>query len=150
MNHATEQPQTRRGDMAYELVGDTLVLCHNDKTPSDADWNAWVSATLEVAHKKVLISSHGGGPSAAQRTRLSQARSSLPPEQVALLSDSSVLRGVLTAVAWLTGNNVKPFSPRELTEALRWLGLPLERQREIEVLIARLHRTLDDSSGRRG
>lgn len=144
MTQANVQTQPTRADLAYERVGDTLVLCHNDKTPADADWNAWIAVSLRNEHRKVLVSSHGGGPSASQRNRLSQARveSGHPPEQVALLSDSSVLRGILTAIAWLTGNNVKAFSPRELTEALRWLGQPLERQREIEALLARLHRSL--------
>jgi hypothetical protein len=51
------------------------------------------------------------------------------------------VRGILTAMSWITDNSVKPFSPSELDAALTWLSLA-EHKQAVETLIAQLHASM--------
>jgi hypothetical protein len=127
-------------DFAFARYRDAIVMCHPARPVSSASWTAWVQWASTHPYRCLLVSSHGGGPNSGQRTQLAQAsaESGIKPETVALLSDSAVLRGILTAIAWLTSNTVKPFSPGDLAGALQFLGLS-EHSIPIETLVMQLH-----------
>jgi hypothetical protein len=111
-------------------VGNLLILRENTQTPSDAEWNE----TLELLTKspngmagvKVLVVSDGGGPSMDQRRRLDKALGGVPVV-VAVISDSSKVRFIVSTVALLT-SRIQSFRVSELNKACDHLQLsPSER-----------------------
>lgn len=112
-----------RDDIGFASIRDLAILCQSQHTPSDDSWDAWVDWSVLNKYRVLLVSTHGGSPTPRQRRHLAERRSQakLPPEFVALLTDSGLLRGVLTAFAWITGNTVRAFAPADLGDALRWL-----------------------------
>jgi hypothetical protein len=136
-----------RPDLAFARFYDAMILCHSHHAPTDACWDAWIECSLSQHHRAVLVSSHGGGPTPHQRRQLAERRSQAGAgtETVALLSESALLRGVLTAMAWITGNSVKAFAPNELATALAWLGLT-ERSAEAKTVIAQLHAAMEQAT----
>lgn len=134
-------------DMAFGLVEDVKVLCQSRLDPSDASWDAWIDWSALHPMRKVLVTTRGGAPAPAQRRRLAErrAQAGAEPEIVALLTDSSVLRGVLTAMSWITGNAVKAFKPDELMQAVAWLGVA-EHSAELRAAIDALYAAIDRAS----
>lgn len=111
--------------------------------PGD-DWGKMVEFCL--AHKNVIRSSivfvHGeGGPSAKQRSDLADAvkvmRRGMP---VAVLSDSRVTRGVLTAINWLTKkqDESRAFPLNGFAEAMAFIGASDAESRVVRALADKL------------
>lgn len=131
-----------RADFSFALYRDVVVMCHPARELSDASWNEWLEWALTHRFRAVLISTNGGSPNARQRNRYAEVqRKSGNRDKVALLSDSAVIRGVLTAMSWLTGADVMTFAPDRLTAALAWLNLG-GCSTEVTALIARLHKEM--------
>lgn len=110
--------------IAYARVEDVLMQCVGRFDVSDEELTTWFDRLRVEDYRVLLISTRGnGGLSAKQRSRVAQfwkdAGRAAPP--VALLSDSAVARGVLTAIGWLLDNPTKAFSPQDLRGALAFL-----------------------------
>jgi hypothetical protein len=88
-----------------------------------AEWDLWLSE-LEAGtlrRMRVIVESNGGGPSAAQRREFVNRIQCTDP-RIVVLTDSSLARGIITAVAWL-GVPLRGFRLNELTEAALYLEL---------------------------
>jgi hypothetical protein len=127
--------------LAFAAVGELLVLCHSIASPSDHDWDFWIEREKRKEHRALLISTHGGAPNSRQRARLAEASAKKvlrPP--VALLTDSALIRSVMTAFAWVLGKRqpMSAFPPTGIDEALSWLGVTVRIER-VQAVMARLH-----------
>lgn len=139
-----------RGDvvlrsMAFTVVGDLLVLCHSKAPPSDEEWEEWIERGRRGAHSGVLVSSAGGAPNSAQRARLSQMVNVMDaPPPFVLLTESAMVRSVLTAFSWLltSKQKLKALPPSAVGEAIAWLGVSVPEARVQEALV-RLRGALD-------
>jgi hypothetical protein len=129
--------------IAFASLGDLLLLCHTATAPRDDEWNAWVERAQRLQHRAMLISSRGGSPNSAQRARVAQIGGSDPRPPVALLTDSSVLRGLITAFTWLLGpeQRIKAFSPTATADAMRWLAIDVPPA-SVEAALAHLFHAL--------
>jgi hypothetical protein len=117
--------------MAFRLFApDLMLVVHGDKPPSDAQWNAFVDCmharaveTKRVPHTLVL--STGGSPNARQRAISKERVSDLgdATERIAVLTSSAIVRGAVTALAWIVRNNFRAFAPSEMRAALLYLGV---------------------------
>lgn len=118
--------------LRFAKVHDTAVLAHGDTTPSDSDWTAWVQAYsgyLREGVRELLVVTSGGGPNAAQRKQLTHAinafdREVAPKLRTAICSSSSLARGIMTAIVWLTRAPLRGFDFNARTEALDYLQTP--------------------------
>src|SRR4051812_47183159 len=110
--------------MATGVVGNITICVHTTQAPSDAEWGELVNAVKgfkDISKVKSLIVTHGGAPSSTQRRLLNdllQGRASL----CAVVSSSSMVRGVVTALNWFNPQ-VKTFEPSSMDEAFRYLKL---------------------------
>ena len=73
---------------------------------------------------KILVVTEGGSPSAAQRARLTEifGKKGVP---TAVLTDSSIVRGVVQALNWFVQGALRAFAPERLEDALVYLGAPV-------------------------
>lgn len=129
--------------LAYVRLDDLLVMHLSRSTPSEEDWSEWIARSLKVDYRGILIATAGGAPNSAQRARLADAVNKLPERlpPTVLLTDSALMRSVMTAFSWLFGREqrMKALPPAALAEALRWM--------EIEVPLERVQSALQRISG---
>ncbi len=122
------------------VVGTLLVLCQDNESPSDDEWNdvlqklATIRATGEGG--KVLVITQGGGPNVQQRKRLEQTLGGLSVP-VAVVSDSLKLRFISAAVT-LFNSSHRAFSRSELQDAYKHLHLASHEIRRAEVAVKEL------------
>ena len=123
--------------MAFELVDDLLVMCLGNTEPSNRDWEQWAERCRRMEHRAILITTAGASPNSRQRARIAEVMEDVErPPPVALLTDSAVVRHVMTAFSWLLGRKqaIKAFPPTAVLEALQWLGVQLPPARAQEAL----------------
>lgn len=118
-----------------------VVVCvHDEQAPTDAEWDRWLQLLRERAGRdaRAFVETRGGGPNAKQRKLLADAVKDLDL-RCAILSDSMVVRGMVTAIAWL-GVPLRAFTPGEFRPAAEYLGLTHdELQHTFEVLVGLRH-----------
>ena len=123
--------------MASGDCGRVCVAVLREAPPSAVEWTAWLG--LLAAHKglpvRVLVETHSG-PSAAQRKALADA---LRGEDVrfAILTDSLIVRGIVTALAWL-GLPHHAFAPDQRVQAYNYLDLNPSEREQVETELSRL------------
>jgi hypothetical protein len=111
--------------LAYVRVQDVLLLCTGEGDATDQDLTKWLERLAVQDYRCLLVSTRStGGLTSKQRSRIAEfwKSSSRRPPPVALLSDSALARGVLTALSWLLESPTKAFSPSDLRGALAYLG----------------------------
>jgi hypothetical protein len=137
--------------IAFTAVDGLLVLCHSSASPSDEEWDVWIARQAPGEHRGILISTEGGAPNSRQRSRVAEKTSSRggvrPP--VALLTDSAIIRSVMTAFAWILGKDqlMKAFPRMAVAEAVEWLGADVPTA-PVRAAVSRLHGALSRSSRR--
>jgi hypothetical protein len=116
--------------MVYRYVDGIYVMVHTVTAPSDDEWNQHCKE-LETVHaslRGVLVFTAGGGPTSKQRERLrSSVPSSIPP--TAIMTDSALVRGIITSINWFVNNPLSAFEPQNLDGALRHIargGAPID------------------------
>jgi hypothetical protein len=112
----------------YAPEGDLMLTVHGPIPPTDEEWRAYLefSRTCVGRVTRSLIVSSGAGPNGRQRTMLMKEFPEFAPVPVAVVSDSSMTRGIVTALRWF-GKNIRAFPPSQLAAALEYLGVPPER-----------------------
>lgn len=131
--------------MAIEMVGTTAVVVYGSSTPSDQDY-AHALQVLESNAKTMtgaIAYSLGGGPSSTQRHRAAKLWLSTPSKpRVALCSNSPVVHGMFTAVAWLIGSNIKAFALEDIPGAALHVNTSSGiAQHAIQKMLAKLDRS---------
>ena len=118
------------------VIIDELVISFTEVGPSrDAVWHAFVNDLISRRVTKYLATSIGSvNVNSVQRKIVSEA---LKQRNVAVaaVTDDRLVRGLVTAVAWL-GVNIKPFSWSEIGEAVNYLNIsPAKTERIIRAAI---------------
>ena len=129
---------------AYRFVDDLMVVRHGAQTPPDDEWQDLLAAM--GAHEpltRILVWSPAAAISSRQRAQVG-AVTTRRKLRVAVVSDSTVVRGAATAVGWLTGKLVRGFSVDNVDGAATFLELDGDiRRRAIEAL-EQLHQEVAD------
>src|SRR5206468_1912929 len=86
-----------------------IVLVHNNKDPSDEEWQAYLKILEHVPHARGLFGrTLGGKPSSAQRKQsIEIGRNMLAgrqPPHVAIMTNSRAARAVVTIMNWFFNN----------------------------------------------
>lgn len=114
-------------NMVHAVKDRLVLLIHNVAPPSDDEWFEYVRTLTEMLKTggiKQIVFTDGGSPNTTQRGLLNQAVKD-KDNQVAVVSDSPMVRSVVTALAWFNPK-VKVFAPTRIDEALAYLGYQRE------------------------
>jgi hypothetical protein len=131
--------------MHWRVVPDVLMVCVNTQVaPSDEEWDAYIAEILKHLGriKGVLVYSETAGPSAPQRTRATAAfgkQSITFP--TAIMSGSRIVRGIVTALSWAAGDNIKAFATTDFKGTMEYLGLDSEEELKTRVVLKGLARS---------
>lgn len=122
----------------FDLAGNTLIIVHNSKAPTNEEWFAWVKRMTNRDYRNVLVYSEGGGPTASQRGETKEfwkTQNFFP--KFSVVTESTAVRGILTALVWLgVEKTLRPFPPSAMAEALEWIEVShFERQMVLEKLV---------------
>jgi regulator of extracellular matrix RemA (YlzA/DUF370 family) len=108
--------------MAMCKIDRLRIAVHHTSPPTDEQWDRWIALCSEQDGPiRVVVESHGGAPNAKQRRALSDALAGRDLRS-AILSDSIVVRGVVTALAWL-GVSLRAFPLHDYPSVAAYLGL---------------------------
>lgn len=88
--------------MAISRSNRVYTLVYGEDAPTDEEWVHCVALCRERAGRdsRFLVETRGGGPDAKQRKALAELMRH-EDTRVAVLTDSIIARGILTALAWL-------------------------------------------------
>jgi hypothetical protein len=140
---------TRDGNMASSRIGKLWLAASGDRPITDLTWREYLdqaAASVKSAgpFSGLLFWAPKHGPSGSQRRMLTREYAESvrldAQRHVALVSDSALVRGTITAINWITRSNMLAFAPQGSREALDWLakGVPFDRkqaERALEGLI---------------
>jgi hypothetical protein len=119
--------------------GRVCVAVLGDIPPTSEEWSRWVALLSERrgTRLRVLVETHSG-PNAAQRKGLAEA---LRDDDVrfAILTDSLIVRGIVTALAWL-GLPHHAFSIAQSQPACNYLELDSSERSQLLQALERLRR----------
>jgi hypothetical protein len=133
-----------------ETSGMTMVMCridrlllavHSAEPPTDDEWHRWFDLIdgLAFGQGRALIETYGPcGPSASQRKELAVHVKRVAMRSV-LFTDSVILRGMVTAMAWF-GVALRAFPPGQYAPAAEHLGLSSKELASALEGLARLRR----------
>jgi hypothetical protein len=111
------------------LCGDLLLLVHATCTPNDAEWSQLQDMARRTRPRALFVFAPPGcpGPTAKQRGIAAATWSGLGYQaKIALMTDSRLLRGMLTAIQWLTKQETWCFAPKDFDLACNALGIDAE------------------------
>lgn len=131
--------------LTFGRVGNCLILVHPEGPPTDGDWDKYLAFLEENRSDRVrlLVSTLGGGPSAQQRTRLRTVVDRYPGKKLttAILTGSTLARGMVTAISWFIPG-LEAFAPNQLGAALDYLGIPRALETDVSRTITQLRQKL--------
>ncbi len=122
---------TKNGEFRTELVDDLLIVVSLGSNWSDGCWREQLQQSIDLAktqgmYSAVLTWSPIGQPTSRQRRLAKDMLAELDLTKIsrqALVTDSALVRGALTAISWLASlpYPIKPFKPSEVEHAIAWL-----------------------------
>ena len=134
--------------IAIDTCGTTLIVVHGRSDPTDSEWQqlleAWRSHP-EVTEQLVLTL--GGGPNVVQRRQSLEILNARPlgSPPTAVLTDSVVVRGMVTALGWFATNRLRAFALERVEDALTFLHVDeAEKRRQLRERLAMLRRSVSD------
>jgi len=108
-----------------------IVALHGKKSPSAGEWSQYITLAREHyrTHPRIILAgvtaTLGGAPDSKQRKQLIEASSTESlASPGAVISDSPMIRGIITAFLWMRKNNLRAFAPNAFREGLTHVGLP--------------------------
>lgn len=112
--------------MLFRNVGNVLVAVHTAAPPDDQEWEAYVQfgKKLPPTCRRTLVISKGGGPNAKQRKYANDEFLNHVTLTVAVVNDSTMVRGIVTAMGWFN-SLIKPFpnTDQGIQDALKYLNV---------------------------
>lgn len=127
MSAALPEGAVQLRTISYVLLHDIHVLIHDVQDPDQPEWDMALAAVEPFVKsnvlKGVLVRSFGGGPNPHQRKQVIELYEgkSMP---VANVSDSAVTRAITTAMSWFYRGTMRSYSPKDMPQAIRYLGIP--------------------------
>jgi len=122
------------GAAAWHRVGDILLLVHGSRTATDAEWSEWIDSPEAQDVRGVIVRAHSGRPTPLQREQIQDRFGRV---HSAILTDSVVARGVVTALSWF-GVPARAFLPDDVEAAMSFAGLELGEVAQVRRLLAEM------------
>lgn len=133
--------------VSHRIEGDVLYVRHNNRSPADAHWDELIEEVREYLKTRpmlrILVSTKTSGPSARQRAQINQVvREANATVRVAVLSASTVVRGIVTALSWANVIDIRSFQPHDVAGGLAFLGVEAGRQSQALRILEELGRAV--------
>ena len=129
--------------MRSSIVDGVLIAVHTAYGPTDDEWRSYLH--LYESHQQLvranLVVTRGGGPNAKQREAMSKLKN-LRAFATAVVSDSVVARGIVTAISWI-GKPIRAFTPSETDLAFEYLGVATDTRAKVRLEVAALKSELE-------
>jgi hypothetical protein len=121
--------------MLFRRVGRVVVGFHDTAAPTDDEWRGWVEACRAAMSDGGVgvVQSLGGAPSPSQRAILGEAFGK-GKFRTAVLTQSALSRGVVTAVSWL-GVPVRAYAFGEMHKVQEYLRLSADEVTEVSAVL---------------
>lgn len=134
--------------MAIARSDRLFTVVYGVDAPTEEEWTRCLALFREREGRETrfLVESRGGGPDAKQRKTLAETLRNADT-RVAVMTDSIVARGILTALAWL-GLPQRGFALHDLRAASEYLGLSSEELQHAGEELARLRYELGSDTKR--
>lgn len=119
---------TDSDSLRFDIIDHVMVIVHADVPPSDSDWARLVvvrNASRPKLRSCLVIAPPRASINAVQRADVAKFMKETG-SNVAVMTDSALIRGVAMAVGFL-GVKVRAFAPGDLTAALNFLTVPTSR-----------------------
>ncbi len=134
--------------MNYDVVEGVLVTVHGREQPTEDEYTTWLRSVQSFMDTQsiqgVVIYTGGGYPDVHQRrqTALMWSKYTHIPN-IAVLHNSVIVRGVLTALGWVIGKTLQGFNYAQVVPACAHVGLPDDRVPAVHGTIRRLARSVN-------
>jgi len=115
--------------------------------PAEDEWDAYIAFLTQnfdqASRVKFIVYTRSPPPSAVQRRKAMDAVKPLAKRlRVAILTDSNLVRGVVTALSWV-GGQYNAFAPDQLLDAVASLGIEGVDAVEARRMVKRFKEELD-------
>ncbi len=131
----------------YAIAGNAHVAVHGAVAPNDEEWQAYLDDILEHVNEArgVIVNTVGGGPTAAQRRASTEHwnRWGSTPK-MAIMTVSPVVRGMVTALSWFLGTNIRALPIDAFGDAGKHIGLSDADVEAVRAMVAKLRAELKD------
>ena len=140
---------TRDGNVASVRVGNLWLVASGWRPIADDAWREYLEASAASVRADgpfdgVLFWAPLHGPSARQRKMLTHEFAEAvrldAQRRVALISESALVRGTITAINWFARKNFVAFSPNDVRRAFEWLAADIafdetQAQRSLDEIV---------------
>lgn len=138
--------------MAFTFVESVLVAVHLESPPMDDEWARYCAETYRVRKEMrgCLVHTLGGGPNSKQREQVRLAFDGTRPPPVAVMTGSTLVRGIITSLNWFLDNQLAAFTLSDFDGAFRHLareGCKVDRPLLLQI-IERLSEQLEQTDAR--
>jgi hypothetical protein len=130
--------------MRYDKTADGIMVQVVSSSPTDDEWRKLLDfmGVHKSALRAVIVFVHANdGLSAKQRSELAEVLKGMRRGfRTAVMTDSQVTRGILTALNWLTKkqDDSKTFAPDAFDDAMTFLGAGAPESRAVRELAHKL------------
>lgn len=126
-------------NMRSRRIGSTIFAVHTPTPPAQDEWDEFVECArkaLEHGPARILVRTSGGGPNTRQRRQINGVCAGRKV-RAAIMSDSKIVRGIVTTLSWMRAMDIQAFPPLDVAGAAAFLELsqPLP---ELEEILAKL------------
>ncbi len=120
-----------------------FIAVHSEENPGATEWTegvaVWKNGQSEQAC--MLVLSRGGGPNVNQRDELKRATVAGEKHKIALLTTSTAIRLVGTAIKWFMPRT-KILAPEQIDEALQFFDITPASATAVKAEVARMSEEL--------
>lgn len=132
--------------IVFERTPECLVVVRGREALGDAEWAEYMRALEEIVRDgsspRNLVVSYGGSPTPSQRRDLDERLASVRDTmKVAILTESTYVRGVATAITQ-ERPGFRVFGLEQVDEAIAYLGMRPAAVNQIKATLDRLTREI--------
>ena len=124
------------------MVGETVMCVANAQAPEPAAWDAYMVVLKQHMDQRggqpgrLVVFGGGGTPTSQMRLQLKEVIAKRPL-LTAVVTDSAVVRGIISVFS-LFVDGTKPFAVKDWKEGLKYVGFPMEKLGEVNVVVKKL------------
>jgi hypothetical protein len=112
--------------MGYKVLGGILFVRHRSLAVADPDWQDMLGEIERNLQRDqplpILVKTDDAGPNALQRNLMNQlVQSKGATLRVAVMSNSRLVRGIVTAFSWMGTMQIRSMEPHDYQGALAFL-----------------------------
>lgn len=121
----------------YAVIQNLLITVNTAGTPAEEDWNNYLTVLRTQPITKYLGASIGNVDVSSVRRKQSSELLKANGVRTAVVTDDTVVRGLVTAMSWL-GTNMNAFSWGDMKSALKYLDVAGDMAEKAEATIFKL------------